>query len=115
LIDLKGYNWKGIGIVAGIVGIILLLIWIAVKQPKYKNEMIDYLNKQNDSLRFENELARERQIQNEKKVDSLFTEMKTIDREIIRTKEYYEKEKIILDTLNVYQLEQFFTDRYNQR
>lgn len=112
MIDLKSYNWKGIGIVAGVIVIVLLIIWLAVKPSKYENELIDHLKQQNDSLRAENALAREREIQREKKIDSLFTSFKNIDREIIRTKEYHEKVIRIYDTASTYMLEKFFADRY---
>lgn len=100
--------------VAIAVGVVVLAVIIYFIWPKKKPQdgLIEYLQKQNDSLRIENYQAKIRDSIREVKVDSLFNEMKGIDKEIIRTKEYHEKIIHHYDTAGVLEIQRFFTDRY---
>ena len=111
MLFLVSKNYKPFAIGAGVI-VLVVLIWIFWPKGQGQAGLIEYLQKQNDSLRIENHQARIRDSIREAKVDSLFNEVKGIDREIIRTKEYHEKIISIYDTADVRTIERFFTDRY---
>ncbi len=104
-------NFKPFAIGAGVI-LLLVLIWFLWPKRQGQEGLIEYLQKQNDSLRIENYHAKVRDSIREAKVDSLFNEVRGIDREIIRTKEYHEKIISIYDTADARAIERFFTDRY---
>lgn len=98
-------------ILVGVV-IALVLLWLVWPRPSPAPDQIEQLNRQNDSLKKENVLARQRDSLREIKVDSLLDLLQRIDAKIKTNKDRHETIIHRYDSATARELEQFFTERY---
>jgi hypothetical protein len=108
---LESKTFKPILVGAVIVAAIVFFSW---PRPSPAPDQIEQLNRQNDSLKKENVLARQRDSIREIKVDSLLDLLQRIDAKIKTNKDHHEIIIHSYDTATTGELEQFFSDRYHQ-